>query len=112
MQQILKRLEVIKSGIVIEDEEIIKLQIKKLSCMDIDDEVKKILQKIENYDYSSAIVDIENYIAKHSGVVVYEDKELKALKLELKVLENRLQELSEQKNEDTSKYSSFSYIKS
>lgn len=80
--------------------------------MDIDDEVKKILQKIENYDYSSAIVDIENYIAKHSGVVVYEDKELKALKLELKVLENRLQELSEQKNEDTSKYSSFSYIKS
>ena len=99
MQQILKRLELIKTSIVIEDEEIIELQVAKLSSMDVDDEVKKILQKIADCDYGSVVLDIENYIAKYSGVVVYEDKELQGLRLELKVLENRLQELSEQKNE-------------
>ena len=46
MQQILKRLELIKISIVIEDEEIIELQVAKLSSVDVDDEVKMILQKL------------------------------------------------------------------
>lgn len=53
MQQILKRFELIKTSIVIEDEEIIELQVAKLSSMDVDDEVKKILQKIADCDYGS-----------------------------------------------------------
>ena len=99
MQQILKRLELIKTSISIEDEEIIELQVAKLSSMDVDDTVEMILQKIVDSDYGSVVSDIENYIAKYSGVVVYEDKELQGLRLELKVLENKLQGLSEQKNE-------------
>ena len=99
MHQILKRLELIKTSIAIEDEEIIALQVVKLSSMDVDDAVKKLLQKIADSDYGSVVSDIENYIGKHSGVMVYEDTELQGLRLELKVLENKLQELSEQKNE-------------
>lgn len=38
MQQILKRLELIKISISIEDEEIIELQVAKLSTMTIDDQ--------------------------------------------------------------------------
>lgn len=99
MHQILKRLELIKTSISIEDHEIIELQISKLSTMAIDEDVRNILEKLSYSDFGSVIVDIESYLARYSGVVVYEDKEIQGLKLELKVLENQLQELSEQKSE-------------
>jgi chromosome segregation ATPase len=99
MHQILKRLELIKTSISIEDHEIIELQISKLSTMAIDDDVRNILEKLSNNDFGSVMVDIESYLVRYSGVVIYEDKEIQGLKLELKVLENQLQELSEQKSE-------------
>jgi len=99
MQQLIKRLELIKTSIAIEDEEIIELQVAKLSSLDIDDDVKKILQKIEAYDYGGVISGIDAYIAKYGGVVVHEDKELQGLRLELKIIERKLQELSQEKNE-------------
>jgi len=99
MHQILKRLELIKTCIAIEDHEIIELQVSKLSMMSIDGDVKNILAKLSNNDFGSVIVDIENYLTRYRGVVVYEDNEIQGLKMELKVLENQLQELSEQKSE-------------
>ncbi len=60
MQQILKRLELIKTSIAIEDQEIIELQVVKLSTMPIDDDVQEILTKLSNSDYGSAIVEIES----------------------------------------------------
>jgi len=99
MQQILKRLELIKTAITIEDEEIIELQVLKLKTFTIDEQVENILQLLEVDEYAGALVCIEEYTQKYSGVVVYEDKEIGALKLELKVLEKKLQALSEEKNE-------------
>jgi DNA repair exonuclease SbcCD ATPase subunit len=99
MQNILKRLELIKTAIAIEDEEIIALQVDKLQTMNTDADVQNILAKIADNDYGNVVSDIENYIDRFSGVVVYEDKELQGLRLELKVLENKLQELSEEKSE-------------
>ena len=99
MHQILKRLELIKTAIALEDEEIIELQVMKLTAIECDGEVKKILAKLDNKDYGTAVVKIEEYLLRFSGVVVYEDKELQALRLELKALEKKLQELSSEKNE-------------
>jgi len=99
VQQILRRLELIKTSITIGDEEIIKLQIAKLFSMPIDEHLKNIVEKLSNSNYGDAIVDIESYISRYNGLIVYEDKELGGLKLELKVLEAKLQELSEEKNE-------------
>lgn len=95
--QILKRLEIIKSSIAIEDEEVIELQVMKLSKMQIDDDVKTIILNLENLDYSSAVVGIESYLKRYSGVAKYIDTEAQGLKLELKSLESKLQELVEQK---------------
>ena len=99
MHQLLKRLELIKTSIAIEDEEIIELQVMKIKKMNIDADIKNILLLLENNDFSNATVEIENYIARFSGVVVYEDKELAGLRLELKKLEAKLQELSGERNE-------------
>lgn len=99
MHQILKRLEIIKSSIAIEDEEIIGLQCSKLDGMELDDDVRAIISTLSQNDYAQALVLIEAYVARYSGVVVYEDKEIGALKLELKVLESKLQELSATRSE-------------
>ena len=99
MTQILKRLEIIKSSIAIEDEEIIELQIMKLQKLGIDDDVKAILKKLEDTDYAKALKEIEAYLVKYSGVVEYVGGEVQGLKLELKALESKLQELVEQKTE-------------
>ena len=99
MQQILKRLELIKTAISIEDEEIIDLQVLKLQKLEIDAQVAEILAKITQKDYSSVMQKIEDYLEQCSGLVVYEDKELQGLRLELKALERKLQELSAERDE-------------
>lgn len=99
MNEIIKRLEIIKSSIAIEDEEIIELQIMKLQKMDIDDNVKKILTSLEKSEYGSALVSIEEYLKRYNGVTLYTDPEVQGLKLELKALESKLQKLIEKKTE-------------
>ena len=99
MKQIIKRLEIIKSSITIDDEDIIELQVIKLKELDTDSGVKNILKKLENLDYGSAMNDIENYIKQHTGIVEYVDSEVIGLKLELKSLEKKLQSLSQEKTE-------------
>jgi hypothetical protein len=99
MIEIIKRLEIIKSSILIEDIEIIELQIMKLSSQNIDVDVKNIILKLENSEYSLALDLIENYISQHTGLVLYEDKELLSLKFELKQLEIKFQDLLEEKTE-------------
>lgn len=99
MHQILKRLEIIKSSIAIEDEEAIGLQVMKLKQLSVDEDVQDIVKKLTANKYMEALGLIETYLLKYSGLVLYEDKELNGLKLELKVLEAKLTELSEEKND-------------
>jgi len=99
MQQILKRLELIKTSIALEDEEIIELQIIKIKTLSYDSDVADILNSLDVNDFSMAVNAIEIYINKNTGLVAYEDKELQGLKLELKVLERNLYNLAERKND-------------
>ena len=99
MQQILKRLELIKTAIEIEDEEIIEMQIAKIRTLWHDEEVTQIVTLLESNDYGKASLDIYQYINKFTGVVIYEDKEIAGLKLELKTTEEKLQNLNTLKSE-------------
>jgi Leucine-rich repeat (LRR) protein len=99
MLQILKRLELIKTSISLEDEEIIALQISTIKALNPDDDVSDILDKLNQHNYASAITEIESYLVKQTGLVSYADKEVQGLKLELKVLERTLQSLTSKKNE-------------
>lgn len=94
MKEILKRLEIIKSCISIEDEESLFSQVNRLKSLEIDSDVKEIIKLIENTDFQKVINMIEQYISKFNSLVVFEDKEIQGLKLELKVLEKELLRLS------------------
>ena len=97
MKQILKRLELIKTSIELDDEEIIELQINKIKNLKCDYIVEEILLQLEALDYSNAILNIKEYLANYSRIVLYEDEELNGLRLELKSLEEQLQRLHENK---------------
>lgn len=97
MLQIIKRLEIIKSSILIEDIEIIEFQINKLKNQNIDEDVRNIISKLKNSEYSLSLNLIESYISQHTGLVLYQDNELSSLKLGLKQLEIKFQDLIEEK---------------
>lgn len=107
MTQILKRLEIVKSSIAIEDEEIIELQIMKLKKLDLDEEVAQIVVFLEQSDFTTALSSIEGYLSRYGGVVKYIDTQLQGLKLQLKTLESKLQTLIEQKTEYLSDIAEF-----
>ena len=49
--------------------------------MSVDDDVQNILEKHSNNDFGSVLADIDDYLNRYSGVVVYEDKEIQGLKM-------------------------------
>jgi len=108
--QILKRLELIQTAIALDDEEIVEMQVAKLEALASDDEVASILQKLERLEYASALTAIESYLTKYKGVVAYVDPEVKGLKLELKMLEQKLQDLDALKNEQLSTIDEFNTL--
>lgn len=90
MKQILKRLEIIKNSIAIEDDETIELQMNKLYELNIDNDVKEILSLIRNTDFQSVIPSINSYVDQFTSLIEYESDETQGLKLELKLLEKQL----------------------
>ncbi len=109
MEEILKRLELIKTCVSLEDEELITMQVQKLQTLAIDEKVKQILALIITKRYQYVIQLIEQYKQDNSGLILYADPQIQGLKLELKALENQLQQLSEQKNDYILEIDEFNY---
>ena len=99
MIQLLKRLELIKTAIALEDEEIIELQLYKLKNIENDDKIQEIIDLISATRYEQVINLIDAFIERNKGIILYEDPEIQGLKIELKILEKELQSFSEEKNE-------------
>lgn len=97
--EIIKRLEIIKSAVAIEEEELIEMQLEKLKGFELDDRVLEIVTLIESRRFETVPGLIEQYKQDQSGLAVYEDEAVQGLKYELKILENTLNGLTNEKNE-------------
>ncbi|MEO9021221.1 MAG: DnaJ domain-containing protein [Ginsengibacter sp.] len=95
--KIIKRLELIKSLISLEEEDEIETHITKLEKDDFTGDLKNIIVLLKEKSYSKAAVEIETFINQHSGLSVYIDPEIDGLKLEAKSLEAKLNKLSDEK---------------
>jgi len=98
MQHILKRLEIIKASIPLEDIEIIELQVMKIQKLQIDEKVQTILNHIENSNFEPVLNLITDYINRFSGVQIYTDPKIQGLRVELKILEKEFLQLSDKKS--------------
>ena len=92
---ILKRLDIIKNAVAMEDDELIAMQVAKLQDLPLDAKVTRILALIRTKRFQYVIQLIEQYKHDNSGVMEFQDPQIQGLKLELKLLENRLNELTD-----------------
>ncbi len=92
---ILKRLDITKNAVAMEEDDLIAMQVQKLEKLPLDEQVQHILALIRAQQFQDVIHLIEQYKHDSSGLTVYEDPQIQGLKLELKLLENRLIELTD-----------------
>src|SRR5664280_139809 len=97
LPKIIKRLELIKSLIALEEEKEIVAHTSKLRQFSLNGELENILALLEAKSYSKAMPAIEIFINQRHQLTFYSDPELEGLKLETKVLETEVNVLSNEK---------------
>lgn len=99
MKKLIKRLEIIKSAIELEDEDIIRQQLPYLKSESQDAVLAFIAIEIEQGKFTHALDAISAWLASKQAVTQWQDLELAACKMELKALEEQLRELIDKRNE-------------
>jgi hypothetical protein len=97
ISKIIKRLELIKNLISLEEEESILEQTNKLEEFQSNEEVKIITLLLKQKSYGKAIKQIEIFMISYQQISIYLDPEIDALKFEIKALEGEINALSDQK---------------
>lgn len=98
MNKPIKRLEIIKYAIELEDEGIIQSQLPFLKNEVTDSELAFIVWALEEKNYSDALRTINAWLQSQRSVVQWQDPQVAASKLELKALEEQLRELIDKRN--------------
>jgi len=98
-QKIIKRLELIKNLISLEEEDEIASQVLKLQTLPINDAIKNIMAHLQKKAFGKAILAIEIFINQHQQISFYIDPEIEAIRFEAKTLETKIQQLSDEKAE-------------
>ncbi|MRN16955.1 DUF1669 domain-containing protein [Riemerella anatipestifer] len=90
LNKIIKRLEILKNYILLEDIEELNKESSKLKEYDFNCDLQEIIDDVRNKEFASAINKIQNFISKNHQLSIWTDPEIAALKLEIKNLENQL----------------------
>jgi len=94
----IKRLEIIKNAIELEDDDIIRSQLKRLKEEAFDDDLLSIVAALEQKNYTAALRATPPGLQSPRAVTPWRDPQLAASKLELKALEERLRDLIDRRN--------------
>jgi len=97
LSKIIKRLELIKSLISLEEEDEIETHVFKLEQLANAQGLESIIIPLKEKSYSKAAIEIGKFINQHNNFTVYIDPEIEGLKLEAKSLEAKLNKLSDEK---------------
>jgi hypothetical protein len=97
--KIIKRLEILKNQIILEDLEELKKQTTKLSEYDFNTDLSDIINDIQKEEFASAITKIQNFINQNQQLAIWDDPEIAALRFEVKILENQLNGFENEKVE-------------
>lgn len=90
LNQIIKRLEILKNYMILEEISELNRGAFKLKEYDFNSDIEAIIQLINSEDFGKAINKIEAFITKNGQLSIWTDPEISALKLEIKNLENQI----------------------
>ncbi len=99
LDKVVRRLEILKNFILLEDLEDIQDAIAKLKDYAFNEDIREIIEAINRQAYALAIVKIQAFITLNQQLSIWIDPEVAALKLELKTLENQLSAFDNEKVE-------------
>ncbi len=99
VDRIVKRLEIIKNYILLEDIEEVETVSNKLKDYIFHTDLHSILDFISKGKLSEAVTLIENFINHQRQISVWIDPEIEALKLEIKILENQVVSFDNERSE-------------
>jgi hypothetical protein len=99
LEKIIKRLEIIKNYIILEDTEELSIAISKLHQFDFNSDISEIIHHIERDEFALAINKIQIFTSKNHQLTIWADPEIAALKLEIKNLEIQLNAYDNEKIE-------------
>lgn len=99
VSDIVRRLEILKNFVLLEEPEELNRVADKLSAFDFNADIAEILSEIKQKEYSKAIQQIQSFISKYQQITIWTDPEIAALKLEIKNLENQLNAYDNEKTE-------------
>lgn len=94
----IKRLEIIKNAIELEDDDIIVSQLTRLKNEAFNDELLAIVAALEEKNYTAAMTAITTWLQSQRALTQWRDPQVAASKLELKALEERLRDLIDRRN--------------
>lgn len=96
---IIKRLEIIKNFILLEDIDDISIAVEKLKIYQFNEDVRKIISSISNKEFAKAITTIQEFINSYQQITIWNDPEIAGIKLEIKILESQINAFDNEKIE-------------
>lgn len=90
LSDIIRRLEILKNYILLEDVSELEKSALRLKDFDFNFDIEEIIQRIDQKEFAEAINKIQKFISKNQKLSIWIDPEIAALKLEMKNLENLL----------------------
>lgn len=99
VEKIIKRLEILKNYVILEDKEDIERESRKLSTYQFQQEIAQIIEALSNNYFSQAIRLIEIFIKQNRQIIIYGEIDMSALKLEIRHLEHQLNAYDDEKTE-------------
>lgn len=99
LDKIIKRLEILKNYVILEDLDDIDRETAKLQAFNFQQDINQITQSLQQHQFSTAIGLIDDFIQRHQALIIYHDIDLTALKLEIRQLEHQLNAYDNEKVE-------------
>lgn len=99
LNNIIKRLEILKNFMLLEDIDELERGTLKLKEFDFNSDIERIILHINRSEFAEAINRIQKFISKNQKLSIWVDPEIAALKLEMKNLENQLTAFDNEKVE-------------
>lgn len=97
--KIIKRLEIIKNFIQLEEEGDIAREERRLKMYEKEKDISLIINLLQKNLFAQAVSKIDEYIKKYSQLTIFEDVSISALKLEIRFLEHQLNAYDNEKIE-------------
>ena len=99
LSKIIKRLEIIKNFVLLEEVDELTRSATKLEVYDFNSDINEIINLIQKEAFGDAIHKIEGFINKKQQLSIWTDPEIAALKLEIKNIENQINAFDNEKIE-------------